>query len=286
MSEPAADLWAPPRTGDAAPREPARDEPLSGPRPAPKPLLTILAEAAALCSRDYATFFLAVAVVVLPAQVVQLLVLPVVLPSAARAEALPGGVAGWLWAVLAPQIIVRTLARAFALAAVVFVVDAVRRDGRGSALEAWSCVLERAGPLVLTALAAGLATDALLLCCFVPGLVGLLAWSLCAPAVVLEGRGLKAALGRSAALFAEDAPRMLRLAVLLEVPLVGVTRALEVVVPRALFLERMLLDTLSTAAVLPFVLAAWALLYEDIRRSGFGEPGLRGAVEDRRARDP
>ena len=128
--------------------------------------------------------------------------------------------------------------------------------------------------LLLASLLAGLGILGGLLLLIVPGIILAVRWSLVAPVVVLEPRGVRASLGRSNVLVKVDSWTILALVLIVGV-LGGIAGSLLQAAFSAFptFVEVAVGQTIASAVVQPFSAIAVTLAYLRLRDARDGEPG-------------
>jgi hypothetical protein len=145
-------------------------------------------------------------------------------------------------------------------------VEAVRdvRDGRADL--SIGETLQRVRPRVLTVAAAGIIAGfaivvglALLIA---PGLFLLTIWSVIVPAIVIEGRGVGEAFGRSRELVRGYGWNVFGVIVLTLLILIGVSIVIGLILsPLDDAVQRYVSDVISNTIFAPFVAATWTLMY-------------------------
>jgi hypothetical protein len=120
--------------------------------------------------------------------------------------------------------------------------------------------LVAAGLLAAAGIAAGLLAFVL------PGLVLLTFWSMITPAVVLEGRGVREAFGRSMHLVRGNAFRVFVVIVLTVVLATAVGAVISALLaPLPTFLAYYAGGVVASSVTVPFVALAWTVMYFELR---------------------
>lgn len=174
-------------------------------------------------------------------------------------------VLGWLGVISGVFV---SLAGVFWLQGALAVAVADIRDGRAdlSIRDTLSRVQPRLNTLAVVGLLAAIAITVGLLLLIVPGLLLATWWALVVPAIVLEGRSVFEAFGRSRELVRGNGWNVFGLIVLLILILIGVGIALDIVLsPLDDAIQAYVSDVASNTLTAPFVAAALTLAYFRLR---------------------
>jgi hypothetical protein len=127
-------------------------------------------------------------------------------------------------------------------------------------------VAPRLLPLIVAGILVAIGVGGGFILFFVPGLILLTLWMAVTPAVVLEGKGVLEAFGRSYRLVRGDGVRVfaiIALTTIFSTIVAAVIRALLTPLPR--FFDLYLAGVIANSVVMPFVALAWTITYFDLR---------------------
>lgn len=151
--------------------------------------------------------------------------------------------------------------------AIVVAVDDARRAGPTLTIrEIFSRVGPRFWPLLGAGLLIAIGVVAGLFLLIIPGLVLLAAWSLAAPAVVLEKRAVIESLGRSWRLVKSDLLRVLAIVVItIGLAIVFSVVIVSILAPLPDAVDSYIATVVANAVSAPFVTLAWTVMFFELR---------------------
>ncbi len=140
----------------------------------------------------------------------------------------------------------------------------------GRTIDSMGSVFDRVAPRLLPLIVAGIlvaiGVGGGFILFFVPGLILLTLWMAVTPAVVLEGKGVLEAFGRSFQLVRGDGLRVfaiIAITTIFSTIIATVIRALLTPLPR--FFDLYLAGVIANSVVMPFVALSWTITYFDLK---------------------